>query len=273
MKHIFFKAFFVYWAAVLCGCSALPIEAAAEIRPDLGKHFAVRRLDGCFVLYDLKADHWIRYNPELCSKAYLPASTYKIPNALIALDSGVVASADTVLAWDGTKYGIPEWEQDQTMRTALRYSTVWYFQEMARRVGAERMQAYVEKIEYGNQEVSGNIDSFWLDGGLRISPDEQVLFLERLYLDQLPFSVEHMELVKEMLILEETDEYTLHAKTGWVLRARTQVGWWVGWVETKDNGYLFATSFESPEPIGVNGPAREEITRAILVELGILPVP
>ena len=144
---------------------------------------------------------------------------------------------------------------------------------MARRVGREQMQAYVDKMEYGNRDISGKIDSFWLDGGLRISADEQIVFLRKLILNQLPFSDKDMELVREMLILDETEEYILHAKTGWALRTETQIGWWVGWIEKDGHNYIFTTDFESPEPIGVNGPAREEITRAILIELGILPSP
>jgi beta-lactamase class D len=260
--------------SLLTGCATTPAPApvpSEEVRPEFQKYFENNRVDGCFVLYDLKQDHYVRTNPDRCATGYLPASTFKILNALIALETGVIDSPDTVMQWDGTRYQIESWNRDQTMRSAIRDSVVWYFQEVARRVGRERMQTWVDKVGYGNRDISGNIDSFWLDGGLRISPDEQVAFLVRLYNNDLPFSQKNMDLVKEMILLEQTDSYRLRVKTGWAVRVEDQIGWWVGWVEKGDDVYFFATNFQSDHPDQNFGPAREGITRSILKDLGILP--
>lgn len=259
-------------ASFLTGCTPTGTPAASEeLRPEFRQYFQEHDVDGCFVLYELEQNHTIRTNPARCASGYLPASTFKILNALIALETGVIDDPDTVMAWDGTPYPTETWNRDQSMRTAIRDSVVWYFQEVARRIGRERMQEWVDRVGYGNCDISGNLDSFWLDGGLRISPDEQIAFLVRLYQDDLPFAHKNMALVKEMILFEQTDAYTLRVKTGWAVRVEDQIGWWVGWVEKGDDVYFFATNFDSAHPGQNFGPAREQITRSILEDLGILP--
>jgi beta-lactamase class D len=258
---------------VLAGCiqatSAAPTPVSST-RPEWEKYFQAVNVKGAFVLYDLNRNQTIRYNPERCATRFIPASTFKIMNALIGLETGIIPDADYVIPWDGTRYDIPNWNQDHTLRTAMQNSVVWYYQELARRVGKEKMQHYIDEAGYGNRDISGAIDSFWLDGGLRISPDEQIDFLKRLYQGNLPFSKRTMDIVKEMLVLEKTQAYTLSVKTGWAQRVNLQVGWWVGYVEIQGDVYFFANNFESSAPDARFGPAREEITRAILRELGLI---
>ena len=158
------------------------------------------------------------------------------------------------------------------MRSAICNSVVWYYQELARRVGEEQMRAYVEAAAYGNADISGNIDSFWLDGALRISPDEQVEFLKRLYLNGLPFSQRSMDIVKDIIVLEETDTYKLSGKTGSAIRIEVYQGWFVGYLETDDNVYFFATNFESDDSNGfANGENAKRISLDILQYLGLMP--
>jgi beta-lactamase class D len=260
---------------LLAGCAKTQLPpttaaAPAQTRPEWEKYFRAFNVTGAFVLYDLNRNQSIRYNPARCAARFIPASTFKIMNALVGLETGVIPDADYVIKWDGTHYDIPEWNQDHTLRTATQQSVVWYYQELARRVGKEKVQHYVDAVNYGNRDLSGRIDSFWLDGGLRISPDEQVDFLKRLYQGDLPFSARTMNIVKDILVLEKTDAYTLSVKTGWAQRVSTQIGWWVGYVETRDNVYFFANNFESSAPDANFGAAREGITRDILRELGLI---
>ena len=247
-----------------------PIAAPiSEIKPELGKHF--QGFTGAFTLYDLNHDRYVRYNPARCAERFLPASTFKIMNSLIGLESGVIPNEDFVIPWDGTQYDISTWNQDHTLKTALQNSVVWYYQELARRVGTEKMQQYLTASNYGNQDISGAIDSFWLEGGLRISADEQVELLKQLYQGSLPFSQRSMRVVKELLILEKTEGYRLSGKTGTVVRVTDHVGWFVGYVEVKRNIYFFATNIES-QNLGVKGGARaKEITQNILRSLDLLP--
>ncbi len=278
---------YVLLAMLLAGCAGTQAAAIAaptpeapaptatnsspvtEVRPELDKYF--QDSTGAFVLYDLNANRYIRYNPERCAARFIPASTFKIMNSLIGLETGVIPDQDYRIRWDGTKYDIPAWNQDHTLKTALASSVVWYFQELARQVGRDKMQSYVAAASYGNRDISGRIDSFWLDGELRISADEQVEFLRRLYLGELPFSPRSMNIVKDILVLDKSESYTFSGKTGSGQRLTPHVGWFVGYLETKGNAYLFATNYASSDPDGVaNGESAKNKSRSILQGLGLL---
>ena len=143
---------------------------------------------GCFVLMDLETGSVTRLNADRCAKRLPPASTFKVPHALIALETGVLQDEHEVRKWDGTKQRVESWNQDQTLDTAMRYSALWFFQGTARRIGPERMKDWLGRLKYGNQDSSGDITRFWLGGPLLISGDEQLDFLARLYRDELPVS-------------------------------------------------------------------------------------
>jgi beta-lactamase class D len=247
--------------------TATPVS---EDRPDLEKYF--QGSQGAFVLYDLSGNRYIRYNPERCAVRFLPASTFKIMNSLIGLEADVIPDEDYLMPWDGTPYAIPSWIRDHTLKTAIQNSVVWYYQELARRVGTERMQQYIDAAGYGNRDISGQIDTFWLEGGLRISADEQVEFLKRLYLGDLPFSQRSMNIVRAILVLEKTETYQLSGKTGSTQRVMPHAGWFVGYLEIKGNVYFFAVNQESTNPDGLaNGETAKKMSLDILRELGYLP--
>jgi len=245
--------------------ASTPTPAAS---PDLEPYF--QGFDGAFVLYDRNSQTYTRYHPEQCAKQLLPASTFKIMNALIGLETGVIPDENYILQWDGTQYEIPAWNRDHSLKTAMRDSVVWYYRELARRVGAEKMQSYVDAVGYGNGDISGGIDRFWLTGALRISADEQVELLKRLYQDDLPFSARTMRIVREILVLEDMPAYRLSGKTGSGQTGASHIGWFVGYLERAENVYFFATSIEgsSPEAKGVTA---KEITRLALQGLELLP--
>ncbi len=248
------------------------VDEYNQVHPEWQTYFDEYGVEGTFVLYDLNNGISMRYNPERCAEGFLPASTFKILNAMIALETGVIADENTIIPWDGTVYPIESWNQDQTLTTAMANSVVWAYQEMARRIGAETMQAYVNVIGYGNMDITRNPLSFWLDGDLRISADQQIEFLRRFYAGDLPFSERTLEIVRRITIVEETDAYTLHAKAGsTVMPDGTGIGWYIGYLEEDGNVYFFALNLSSPELTGEQMAARAEITRSILGELGLLP--
>lgn len=251
---------------VCTGCGSRVIEHA-----DFAPFFDEYGVEGAFILYDRSADTYHIFNPERCRASFLPASTFKILNSLIALETGVIEDENEVFPWDGSDYGFAEWNTDHSMRTAIQVSAVWFYQELARRIGFARMQDYVTQVGYGNRDITGNLDSFWLDGALRISPEEQVAFLQRLYEDALPFSDETMATVRDILVVEETADYRLSAKSGWVTRVEPQIGWYVGYLERDGNVYFFAANIETSRPDERFGPAKIAITRALLRTLGLLP--
>lgn len=234
-------------------------------RPDFGKYFQQSGVKGTILIYDLKKDRYLVYNAKRANTGYVPASTFKIFNSLVALETGVVKDENEVIKWDGVKRAIPQWNQNHTMKTAIKVSAVWFYQELARRIGEQRMQPYINLTNYGNRNIGGGIDKFWLEGDLRITPKEQIDFLVKLHKNNLPFSPRAIAIVKNIIINEKTDNYTLRGKTGW----EGKVGWYVGYLERDDNTYFFATELDIAAPKDTK--ARIEITKSILKDMKLLP--
>lgn len=159
----------------------------------------VSRHPGCFGLMNLETGQVAFNDSSLCQQRLSPASTFKIPHALIALEEGAL-KPDEVFRWDGTPRAVQAWNQDQTLDTAMRRSALWVFQELATRLGREREEAWMKRLQYGNAEASGDITRFWLGGPLRISPEEQLQFLARLYRGQLPVSAATQDTVRRTLV-------------------------------------------------------------------------
>jgi len=247
------------------GAAGDPVE-----KPEWAAFFKEAGVEGTIVIADERTggkDLWV-FDVERAAKRFCPASTFKIPHSLFALDAGVIRDEFQVFKWDGKKRDIEAWNRDQTLRDAMRNSTVWVYQWIAGQIGLEREAAYLKKAGYGNEDASGGREGFWLDGKLAISAGEQVDFLRKLYLNQLPFRVEDQRLVKDVMIVEAGKDYILRAKTGW----EGKFGWWVGWVEWKDGPVFFALNIDTPRRME-DLPKREAITRAVLRSLKALPGP
>ena len=253
-------------------------ENAFAQTPDLSSFFG--DTDGAIVIYDLRRNRFIRHNEARCRQRFSPKSTFKIANSLIGLESGVIRDANFVIPWDRQRYpsnewarGYPfdHWAQDHSLRSAFQYSVLWYYREIATRVGAERMQEFVRRLEYGNRNTAGRVDNFWLDGTLEISADEQIEFLRRLYAADLPVSRRSMDIVKEIMVMERTPDYTLRAKTGGGSRGNGRaIGWFVGYVERGEDVYFFALNIDGADFASIRE-RRIQLTRQILVSLGYLP--
>lgn len=187
------------------------------------------------------------YNDSRSAQRFSPASTFKIPNTLIALDTLVVASKDSIFEWDGTDKGMQQWNQDQTLESAFRVSCVWCYQEIARKVGKKHYESALTMLDYGNQSIGNEVDSFWLTGELQVSAREQIEFLRKLSQYAVPFQREHVETLKEIMLVEQTDSYAIYAKTGWAATT-PQVAWYVGFVTKRDETWLFAMNMRVDRP-------------------------
>lgn len=242
--------------------------------PEIARQFESRGIAGTFALKDSRTEFMRCYNCARAQMRYLPASTFKIANALIALETGFADGPESEIQWDRRlaprqKWWPAEWAKDHTLKSAFSASVVWYFQELARRVGQGRMEEYVQQFEYGNEDVAGGIDQFWLTGGLRISAAEQVDFIERFYRNELGVSARSTDIVKEMLVLEQTPTYSLSGKTGWVgigNPAMPQLGWLVGYLEREDFTVFFAMNVDIKK--NEAAAARLAIVKGVLRELG-----
>jgi beta-lactamase class D len=251
--------------------ASLGATAAETVaRPDWQRHFDARGLRGTFVLFEPALDRFSIVNEARAKQRFLPASTFKIANALIGLEVGSITDENEVFHWDGKPKPYPAWERDQTLDGGMRDSVVWMFQEVARRTGRARMREWLERLDYGNRDMSGGIDLFWLQGGLRVSAMEQVRFLHRLAEGRLPATQRSQRLVRNAILLEKTRDYSLYAKTGTLDSGRNAVNWWVGWVEKKGRPVAFFALNLEPAPRSVFAD-RFAIGRAILREMRALP--
>jgi beta-lactamase class D len=237
-------------------------------RSDWKTFYDSNNVTGCIVIYDLNKNNYLVYNKERCDERFLPASTYKILNSLIALENEVIKDENEIIPWDSVDRQNDKWNMDQNLRTAIKYSVVWVYQGFARKIGQERMQHYVDTVKYGNCNIGGGIDRFWLDGDLRISAFEQIEFLKRLYYEDLPFSKRNIKIVKDILINEQTANYILRGKTGWSARLEPETGWYVGYLEENRNVYFFANNIDIKEEKDLT--ARISIVKEIFKSMGLL---
>ena len=243
----------------------------SEIREGLAKRFTDDGTLGTFVGYKVNDYLVIASDTDRSGQAKLPASTFKIPNSLIALETGVVEDPDKdVFKWDGIKRSIEAWNKDHTLRTAIAASAVPVYQEIARRIGQERMQKYVDLFEYGNRNIGGGIDQFWLTGELRIDPVRQVDFVDRLRRGVLPISKRSQELVRDILPVTSVGDATIRAKSG-LLGAelgKPSLGWMVGWAEKGDAQTVFALNMDCNEPRHIAD--RMKLTQQCLGDIGAI---
>ncbi len=217
------------WLCLLC----LSIGAVAE---PLDSIYRAAGVDGVLLIQSLDGEREYVYNADQLDHAVVPASTFKIPHALIALEEGLIESADDVIVWDGVTRSLPQWNRDQTLASAMALSCVWCFRQFADQLTAEVYLDYLRKFDYGNGLVGDSLQGFWLEGDLRVSVRQQVNFLRRFLRQELPVEADHLRILRQILLVEETDDYTLWAKSGW----QAPHGWYVGFVETGDELWLFA---------------------------------
>jgi beta-lactamase class D len=263
---------------LLAAVGILPSRAFADVAPQrseirdaLAKHFADEGTVGTFVGYMTDDYLIIASDTDRSGQPFLPASTFKIPNSLIALETGVVEDPDKdVFKWDGIKRDIEAWNRDHTMRSAIAASAVPVYQEIARRIGAERMQQYVDLLDYGNHNIGGGIDQFWLTGDLRIDPIRQIDFVDRLRRGVLPVSKRSQDLVRDILPVTKAGDAIIRAKTGVVgaQNGRPPLGWLVGWAEKGSTQTVFALNIDVREPRHVA--ARMTLAQACLTDIGAI---
>jgi beta-lactamase class D len=260
---------------LVAAASLLPQRAFAnvsyqrnEFREDLARRFFDLGTEGTFVGYKVDDYLIIASDKVRSGEAKLPASTFKIPNSIIALETGVVADPDKdVFTWDGVTRPIEAWNKDHTLRSAIAASAVPVYQEIARRIGAEQMQKYVDLLDYGNRDIGGGIDQFWLTGNMRIDPIQQVDFVDRLRRGVLPVSKRTQDLVRDILPVTKVGDATIHAKSG-LLGAeigKPTLGWMVGWAEKGSQRTVFAMNMDVKDSSQI--PARMSVTQQCLTDI------
>ena len=262
MRYFFFSVLF---SLVFAGCTSNNVTTDNSLK----KYFDEQKAEGCFGLFNNGNGQFTIYNlARYRDSAFLPASTFKIVNSLIGLQTGVISGDSMVIAWDGVQREIPEWNRDLSMYQAFRASSVPYYQEVARRIGKDTMQFWLDSIGYGRGKIKGPVDSFWLNNTMKITPDEQLGLVKRLYFNQLPFFVPYQETVKKAMVFEDKPTHRLSYKTGLGRKEDgTNVAWVIGWVEENRHPYFFVLNMESKDSTAdlVNG--RMKALRGIMDQL------
>ena len=236
----------------------------------LKKFFDDNKVQGCFGMMDNGSGQFTIYNlSRYRDSSYSPASTFKIVNSLIGLQTGHITNDSMVIPWDGVKRWNEEWNKDLSMYKAFRVSSVYYYQEVARRIGKDTMQYWLDSLHYGNARIGAAIDSFWLDNSLKVKPDEQLGLVKRLYFHQLPFFKSYQDMVKRAMVQEDNTNYKLAYKTGTGYRENGHIlSWMVGWIEENKHPYFFVLNMESDDPKAPLTEFRKKMLQDILSKLG-----
>ena len=237
-------------------------------RDDLRSVFQSQGVTGTFALYDAQSDELTAVDAKRAATRYVPASTFKIANSLIALETGVVKDENEVIPYGGKPQPFKAWEKDMSMREAITASNAAIYQELARRIGLGRYHHWLNLVHYGNRQTGKSLETFWLDGPLEISAVEQARFVARLALNKLSISDRSQTIVRDILRLEQNDGRTLYGKTGWRFSSTPQLGWWTGWVEHGGKVTTFSLNIDMPTP--QDAPKRVAIGRALLTKIGVL---
>lgn len=235
----------------------------------LKKYFDGQNSDGCFALFNNGNGQFTIYNlARYRDSAFLPASTFKIINSLIGLQTGIITNDSMVIKWDGKVRDVPEWNQDLSMYKAFRVSAVPYYQEVARRIGKDTMQHWLDSLAYGTKKIRTGIDTFWLDNSLKITPDEELGVVKRLYFNQLPFFTTYQLMVKNAMLFEDKPTHTLYYKTGLAKKEDgTPLTWVVGFIEENRHPYFFVLNMETKDSSVNLMEARMKVLRGILTQL------
>jgi beta-lactamase class D len=267
MKNPLFFILIISVAVITASCSV----NQAKIDNSLKKYFDSSKVDGCFSMVNNQTGAVTVYNMKLDTQRFLPASSFKIVNSLIGLETGRITDEKMLIKWDGIKRWNEQWNRDLTMEQAFKVSAVNYYQEVARRIGRDTMKQWIDSLHYGNMNISGPIDSFWLNNTLKISPDEQLGLVKKLYFDNLPFQKRTQQIVRDVMLQENNTLYKLSYKTGWGFdEMQNSIGWVVGWLEENKHVYFFVLLVKSPDKNADMTNIRLHILKNILSHYGFL---
>lgn len=249
--------------------NAQVLENSLRNRDDFQRIIDSHQVKGVIVVLNDKTSTYYSNNFRGGALGHLPASTFKIANSMIGLETGMIPSVDSIFHWDGQKRMFSIWERDMNLREAFQSSCVPCYQEVARKIGAERMQEWLKKLNYAPLKKIDitNIDEFWLRGDFRITPFEQVSFLRRFCSDELEISPETKKNMLQIMRVE--GDSTLYAKTGWTQSEGIDQGWYVGFKNTQEGRLIFALFIEQ-----VSAPNFMEARKSIVKEcLNLLSEP
>ena len=278
--------FFITTLSLIYGCSSnkqadeksnISVKTEMTVRDDFQSYFDSCGVEGSIAIYDIESQKWIVSDTVGLVIETLPASTFKIINLLIALETNTIKDENEIVKWVGStdtvKYGYrPELYHDMPVKEAFELSAGWVFVELAKKIGKDTYKKYLTESKYGNNNLTQTEADFWNFGDFAISPKNQVEFLKSLYEEKLPFSKRNIDIVKNVMITEQNEDYITRGKTGWTRENNINTGWWTGYIETKNGTYIFATRLLQDRKMKRSdfGSCRKEITKKVFKDLNII---
>lgn len=246
------KIYTIIWLIIFFSCKNKEVKKDKKEDKVIVEEFQsiidTANVKGSILIYDFQKEKWYSNDFEWTEKGRLPASTFKITNSIIGLETRVIKNDSMLFKWNGEKRRLKVWEQDLTFNKAFHYSCVPCYQEVARKIGVKRMKEYLKKLNYHSMEMDAtSIDDFWLQGDSEINQQQQIDFLKRFYTSELPITKRTEKIMKELMVIKENDDYKISGKTGWSIRNGNNNGWFVGYIETKKGVHFFATNIEPKE--------------------------
>ncbi|MBE9462080.1 penicillin-binding transpeptidase domain-containing protein [Dyadobacter subterraneus] len=255
-------------------CCVFAMDAPAQ---NLETPFQTCHVNGSTTIYDYNSHKWTVTDEVDSHRGSQPASTFKIINLLIALETGIIKDENAIIKWPGTTdttlYGYrPDIYRDISVKEAFELSAGWAFIELAKQVGRKKYKTYLQRSNYGNGDLSEKGDDFWNFGNFHVSPRNQIEFLISVYDNKTIFSKQNIAILKKVMVTEKTTDHTLRSKTGWTRVEGNDIGWWVGYLESKGNVYFFATRITKQRsvPNPGFGECRKTITREFLRQINAL---
>jgi len=256
---------FVIFSLFFTACSQNNVTEDSSFK----KYFDEAGVTGSFGLFDNGQGHFTIYNlSRYRDSAYQPAATFDILQSLIAIQTGVVKDDSAVLLRDSVATD-KNCAGTLTLKQAFQSDCLNGSMTLADRVGRDTLKKWIDSLHYGNKDMSGATDSFWFNNRLTITPDEELGLAKKLYFDQLPFFQHTQQIVRRMMLMENSTNYQLSYKTGrGIGKNGHAIGWVLGWVEENKHPYFFVLNIGSSDVGKDLNKAGMDILRGCLTQLG-----
>ena len=241
----------------------------AKIDNSLKTYFDANQVEGSFTMLNNSTGGITIYNIGMDTLRVSPGGTFNIVSSLIGLEIGKIINENMPVKWDGVSRNVPEWNRDLTMKEAFKINALPYYQAIVRSIGTDTLKKWIDSLGYGNKNIKAPIDSFWINNTLKISPDEQLGMVKRLYFDQLPFRKSTQEIVRNAMLQQNNTAYSLSYQTGQGIDEQNNtLGWLVGWIEENRHVYFFVTLIKAKSTSINAAVAPIDITKNILKKYG-----
>lgn len=237
---------------------------------DLSNYF--NGIKGCAVIYNPIENTCYFYNEDLAKQEASPYSTFKIISALAGIHNNVIKDETSTMNYNGTQYPNLEWNKNLTLKEAFQTSCIWYFRQVVNAVGKNEIQNELNELDYGNKDISEwegsninpyeELNGFWLNSSLKLSPLQQAKVLEKIFDGQSIYSSQEIETVKEIMLIQNDETQKIYGKTG---SGSNGESWFVGFIQTNDQRIYLATYLSDLSKSGeISGSTAKEISLKII---------